>query len=143
MSTQKTFANLGQSRVASHAAVKRRRPYKEEPLPFDRRTLPSISHNRKPAEFPSLGTPLSNIGARDDPGSVRIEVREILDCERLLIETRHGKEVTEPSVVVFDSLLHATREMAKEAGPRTQQVVTPTIQLLPSWCAHGIEAGKN
>ncbi len=117
MSTPKTLATSGQSCAASHAAVTRRRAYTQVLFPYDRRTMPSISHNRKPAELPSPATALPHIRARDDPGSAGIEVRAILDGERLLIETGHGEEFAELSMEVFDGLLHATREMAKEAGP--------------------------
>jgi hypothetical protein len=43
-------------------------------------------------------------------------MRAALDGERLLIETRHGKDVPELSMELFDGLLHAASEIAKEAG---------------------------
>jgi hypothetical protein len=62
-----------------------------------------------------------------------IEMRAALDGERLLIETRHGKEVAELSMELFDGLLHAASEMAKEAGLAPGLVIGTTIQLLRPW----------
>jgi hypothetical protein len=100
MSTQKALVNLGQSRAAPHAAVRRFRPYNQEPLPFDRRTMPPVSHCRRARGMSSTGAGIAFFctGARDDPGSAHIEMLAALDGERLLIETRHGKEVAELSM---------------------------------------------
>jgi hypothetical protein len=79
-----------------------------------------------------------------------IEMCAALDGERLLIETRHGKEVAELSMELFDGLLHAASEMAKEAGLEPGLVIGTTIQLLRavdersnSILRHGTGPGKN
>jgi hypothetical protein len=55
--------------------------------------MPSIWHNSK-ARGTLLARNCSSLRwrARDDPGSVRMVLRTILDGERLLIETRYGKK---------------------------------------------------
>ena len=45
-----------------------------------------------------------------------LEMCAALDGERLLIETRHGKEVAELSMELFHGVLHAASDMAKEAA---------------------------
>ena len=57
-------------------------------------------------------------------------MRATLDGERLLIETRHGKEAAELSMELFDGLLHAASDMAKEAGLDPGLVIGTTIHLL-------------
>jgi hypothetical protein len=57
-------------------------------------------------------------------------MRATLDGERLLIETRDGKVVAELSMELFDGLLHAASDMAKEAGLDPGLVIGTTIQLL-------------
>jgi hypothetical protein len=54
-------------------------------------------------------------------------MRATLDGERLLIETRHGKEIAELSMELFDGLLHAASDIAKEAGLDPGLVIGTTI----------------
>jgi hypothetical protein len=154
MSTPKTVATSGQSCAASHAAVIHRHipsaadpPFglqgceKLQTVPLAELTnsrfllRPNHGHGRE-LVFPALahGTirdPLASSGARPSMVSARL--------------SRRVTAKRSPSLQWKSSTACCTRrvEMAKEAGPRAQLVITTTIQLLPSWCAHGIEAGKN
>ena len=77
-------------------------------------------------------------------------MRMALDGERLLIETRHGKEVAELSMELFHGVLHAASDMAREAGLNPGLVIGTTIRLLravdertDSILRHGTGPGKN